>query len=76
MYKNWYHKGIKYLKDIYDDTSKTIYSYDRLQELYQLARTEFLNYLSFILSIPRPNKFVYNLLIAKKPKIESKSEQK
>ena len=104
MYKNWYHNGIKYLKDIYDDASKTIYSFDRLQELYQLPRTEFLNYLSLIQSIPRrwktnlqhenvntpmapltinqtikakqTNKFVYNLLLAKKPKAESKSEQK
>ena len=104
MYTNWYDKGIKYLKNIYDDASKTICFYDRLQELYQLPRSEFLNNLSLIKSIPRrwktnlqhenvnppmapltineifkakqTNKFVYNLLLAKKPKPESESGQK
>ena len=53
MYTNWYDTGIKYLKNIYDDASKTICSSDRLQELYQLPRSEFLNNLSLIKSIPR-----------------------
>ena len=36
--KKWYQKGIKYFNDIYNDKSKTIYSYDRLKDLYQLPR--------------------------------------
>lgn len=52
MYKNWYQAGIKYLKDIYDYTTKKIYSFEKLRELYNLPYTDFLKYLSLIQSIP------------------------
>ena len=53
IYKNWYQKGIKYFKDIYDDITKTIRPYDRLKDLYHLPDTDFLKYLALIESIPK-----------------------
>ena len=53
IYKQWHQKGIKYFKDIYDDDTKTIYSFDKLKELYQLPPSDILKYLTLIQSIPR-----------------------
>ena len=53
IYKNWYQKGIKYFKDIYDDITKTIHPYDRLKDLYHLPDSDFLKYLALIQSIPK-----------------------
>ena len=52
MYKNLYQAGIKYLKYIYDYTTKKIYSFETLRELYNLPCHDFLKYISLIQSIP------------------------
>lgn len=104
MYLNWYEKGIKHLKDIYNDATNKIHSFDRLKGIYNLPDSDFLKYLTLTQSIPREwklalknenintpdtqtifsliiktqqgNKFIYNLLMEKKPQTEKKAEIK
>ena len=49
---NWYHNGIKFFKDIYDDVTKKVYSYNRLREIKNLPEGDFLNYYTLIHNIP------------------------
>ena len=34
MFANWFHNGIKFFKDIYDDVTKKVYPYSKLREIY------------------------------------------
>ena len=52
MFANWYHNGIKFFKDIYDDVTKKVYSYNRLREIKNLPEGDFLNYYTLIHNIP------------------------
>ena len=52
MFPNWFHNGIKVLKDIYDDASKKFYPFSRLREIYNLPEGDFLKYLTLTHSIP------------------------
>ena len=52
MFSNWFHNGIKVLKDIYDDASKKFYPFSRLRDIYNLPEGDFLKYLTLIHSIP------------------------
>ena len=38
---NWYHNGIKFSKDIYDDVTKKVYSYNRLREIKNIPEGDF-----------------------------------
>ena len=47
MLANWFNNGIKFFKDIYDDVTKKVYPYSKLQELNNnLPEGDFLNYLT------------------------------
>ena len=52
MFANWYHNEIKFFKDIYDDVTKKVYSYNRLREIKNLPEGDFLNYYTLIHNIP------------------------
>ena len=52
MFPNWFHNGIKVLKDIYDDASKKFYPFSRLREIYNLPEGDFLKYLTLTHRIP------------------------
>ena len=52
IYLNWLHNGIKYVKDLYDDTEKKFYSFDRLKTLYNLPNGDFLKYLTIHTCLP------------------------
>ena len=47
MFSNWFHKGIKVFKDIYDDASKKFYPYSRLREIYNLPEGDFFKISNF-----------------------------
>ena len=49
---NWYQNGIKFIRDIYNDTGKHIYPFSRLKERYNLPESDVLKYLSLVNSIP------------------------
>ena len=52
MYKNWDQAGIKYLKDIYDYTTKKIYSFETLRDFYNFPCHDILKYIRLIQNIP------------------------
>ena len=52
MYSQWYSSGIKYFEDIYDNAAKSLYTFRRLKEIYELPGGAFLKYLTIIHSIP------------------------
>ena len=52
MFSNWFHNGIKVLKDIFDDASKKFYPFSRLREIYNPPEGEFLKYLTLTHSKP------------------------
>ena len=47
MFENWYHNGIKFFKDIYDDVTKKVYSNNRLREIKNLPEGDFFKLLHF-----------------------------
>ena len=51
-YTNWLNNGIKYVKDLYDDEGKKLYSFGRLKDLYNLPSGDFLKYFILLNSIP------------------------
>ena len=53
FYKSWFQLGIKYVKDIFDNETKTYHSFRNMQINFDLPNTDFLRYLSLINSIPR-----------------------
>ena len=72
MYTNWFSNGIKYFEDVYDITTKALYSYRRLREKYNLPEGDFLKYLTMIHSIPnawKTNIKNENVNIPKRPSI-------
>ena len=40
VYANWYQNGIKFIRDIYNDTCKHIYPFSRLKEIYNLPESD------------------------------------
>ena len=50
-YKNWYVKGIKYVKQLFDQRQK-LYDFQSLKTLFNLDNSDFLKYHSLIRSIP------------------------
>ena len=60
FYKEWFQLGIKHVKDIYDQQNQRYYSFYKLQEKFNLPATEFLRYMSRVVSgIPGAIVIVY-----------------
>ncbi|MCG7875526.1 MAG: reverse transcriptase domain-containing protein [Candidatus Thiodiazotropha endolucinida] len=59
MFLNWYYKGIKYIKDIFNDNEKKLLSFTNIKERYNIPENDFLKYLTLIYSIP--NRWKTNL---------------
>ena len=51
FYKTWLGLGIKYIKDIYDYSSKQFYSLEKMKEMYNVPNEDFLKYFSLVQSI-------------------------
>ena len=51
FYKTWLGLGIKYIKDIYDYSSKQFYSFEKIKEIYNVPNEDFLKYFSLVQSI-------------------------
>ena len=56
FYQNWLDKGIKTFEDIFDNRSKTFYTFEFMQYLYNIPANDFMKYLSLINSIPKEAK--------------------
>ena len=41
FYATWYQNGIKFIRNIYNDTGKHIYPFSRLKEMYNLSESDF-----------------------------------
>lgn len=46
FYKDWYNKGIMFIKNIYNFRTKTFYSFDELKQMFDLNNGDFLKYYS------------------------------
>ena len=70
MFANWFHNGITFFKDIYDDVTKKVYQYSNLREINNnLSEGDFLSYLTLIHNIPFSWKtnMKYDNIISPKP---------
>lgn len=50
---NWYNSGISYIKDKFNDTANTFYSFDRHRQIYSRLISYYLKYLTILHSIPK-----------------------
>ncbi len=48
FYKDWYDKGIMYIKNIYDYRTKDFYTFNDVKNLYNLNNGDFLKYYTLI----------------------------
>ena len=51
FYANWYQNGIKFIRDIYNETGKHIYPFSDLKKCI-IYESDFFKYLSLVNSIP------------------------